>query len=259
MNAQAGHILKQYQDYIKNNIKNRIATYDPLDLNTTYKDFIIRLHEDDFKIIAEVPDDWDMEVFFDRLIKDFMIESAYFVLEKKYILYRFMKELKFSNPNDLKLIEIVDYVNREIEKDGFSKLKKFKEECKFKTFLGIVVTTQLNNFWRDRYRTEKNIDKYKPELLEMFDGSEQSVLENLVEEDQENIKQMAEEFLPSILENLEDYEKLAIRMKYKEDMNVTLIAKTLRNSRYKTAQFIKNIEHKIKIEIFSKIKKRRLQ
>ncbi len=255
MKDTAEEIFNRSLDYIKTSIKRKIAIYDPLDFNPTVKGFLRWLQDDDYKKIREIPGDCPIENYFDNLIKIFLIENAYFALEKKYILYRFMKQLNISNPNDIQLLEIAEFITGEIEKDELKRLKKFEEKCKFKTFLSTAVTRLLIDYWRKKGTIRENVTTYEPEFHRLFDEPQKDPYETLIHQDHEEMKKKAAEFLPHILDKLNSKEKLAIKLKYEKNMKLSAIARTFGVTRFKTGQLIIEIEKKISMGILPGLKK----
>lgn len=231
--------------YVRKILARKIAIYDPLNFKAVYKSFLRWLKEGEYKAIRILPEEQKEEDYLNQLVKDFLIRNAYFVLEKKCILYRLMKELNISNSNDVRLLEIVDFISERIERDELCRLRKFEEKCKFKTYLSLVVTRLLMDYWREKYKIIKNITKYEPEFSEFIEKAQPGPLEHFLEKQDETIRKRAGIFLPQILESLDFKEKLVIRLKYEQDINVSEIARTLGVSRYKADLYIREIEMKI--------------
>jgi hypothetical protein len=150
--------VKHRLKYIKKTLKKKIADYEPLDFKTTYKEFIQSVRDGELRIVKEIPGNCKASWCLDFLIKDFLTRQAYFALGEKYIRQRLMNRLGISNPNDIKFLEILDYIMERLEKSDLEKIKKFKEKCRFKTFLGLAATHLLLDFWRKKYR--KDWEKY---------------------------------------------------------------------------------------------------
>ncbi|MDQ1354402.1 MAG: Sigma-70 family polymerase sigma factor [Acidobacteriota bacterium] len=252
---QAGEILKLYREFIEKSFKRKIALYDPLDFKTTYKKFLLRLQEEEFKLIREMPADCETEQYLVLLLKNFLIENAYYALAEKYIQRIIMNKLGASDPNDIRVLETGDLIREKLEKDGFKKLKTFQEKAKFKTFLVTAVTHLLIDSWRQRGRMEENVTKYGPEFDALFDLPVDDPLKKLIKSEDEDFKNKAAAFLPRILEQLDYKEKLAIKLKYEKDMKLSAIARTLGCTRFKAGILIKQIEWKISREISAKLKK----
>lgn len=251
---QAGDILKLYREFIEKSIKRKIALYEPLDFKTTYKKFIDHLQGEGFEVAGGIPADGKMEMFPEGLIKDFLIETAYYALADKYIQRIIMNKLGSSDAGDIRVLEIGDMIREKLEKDGFKKLKTFQEKAKFKTFLVTAVTRLFIDSWRQRGRIEKNVTKYGAELVALSDPPVDDPLEKLIESEDEDSRNKAAVFLPQVLEQLDYKEKLAIKLKYEQDMKLSAIAGTLGCSRFKAGILIKQIEWRISREISAKLK-----
>ncbi len=218
--------------------------------------FIKWVQDEDFKVIHEMPINYKVEEFLDGLIKSFLIENAYYALAEKYIQRILMNKLGITNPNEIRLLEIGDFIRERLEKEGLKRLKIFKEKSKFKTFLTTAVIRLLIDFWRQQGAVEEKVTKYGTEFDALFDPPVDNPLIGLIKSEDEQFMNKAAEFLPKILDKLDFKEKLAIKLKYEKEMKISAIARTLDRTRFKTGQFIKQIEIKISMEISSEIKRR---
>ena len=246
-------ILKHRIKYIKEVLKEKIATYEPLDFMTTYKEFIKSVQDGDLKAVKEIPVNCKAQWCLNFLIKNILITKAYYAFGEKYIRQRLMIRLGISNPNDIRLLETVDYILERLERNRLEKLKKFKEKCKFKTFLSLVAVSLLMDFWRKKYREEKSAAKYEADFEALFSPPAADPLEVLIDTENEERKKQSAQMLPQILQRLNPEEKLVYQLKYERDIKKTSeIARTLGRTPYKTKQFIKQLERKIKEEIFAK-------
>lgn len=252
---QAEKIFKENLKHIKRAIKKKIAIYEPLDFKTAYNGLIKWVQDEEFKVIREMPVDCRTEVFLEDLIKNFLIENAYYALAQKYLQRIIMNKLGNSNPNDVRVQDAVDFARERLEKDGLKKFRLFKEGCKFKTFLTSTVYRLLIDLWRQQGTTADHVTKYGPEFDAIFDPKGDEPLSKLIRLEDEEFKKKAAEILPRVLDKLDSKEKLAIKMKYEKGMKTSEIAGTLEQTRYKTGQFIEQIEKRISKEILSKIKK----
>ncbi|NIM10424.1 MAG: sigma-70 family RNA polymerase sigma factor [Candidatus Aminicenantes bacterium] len=254
---QAEKIFKDKQTYIKRSIRKKIAIYEPLEFKTAYQGFTKWVQNEEFNVFRNMPENCTVDVFLDELIKNFLIENAYYALSERYIQRRMMNKLGILDSNDIRLLEIVDFIIEGIERNELGRLKMFEERAKFKTFLSTVISSLLMDFWRKKYQKEKHVTKYEPEFEELFYEPQKDPLETLIHMESEETKDKAAEFLPRILDKLDAEEKLAIKMKYEKGMKISAIAKTLDRTRFKTEKFVKQIEMSISKEILSEIKKRR--
>jgi len=257
---QAEKILKKIVKQTKRIIKKKIALYEPLELKATTRRFLEWLQEDEFRVIREMNEDGDWENRLEHIVRNFLIENAYYTLEEKHIRRRVMNKLGLMDPDNIKLLEIVDFIIEGIERDGMKRLKTFGEKCKFKTFMFTVVSSLLNDFWRHRYKVEKNVTRYETDFQEMFDRPQKSPLEELIQHDDETFKAEALELIPAILDTLDADRRVAIKLKYEKKMKLSAISRTIGRSRFKTEQFIKEIERsvamKIKVRMNDKINER---
>ncbi|MCX6580175.1 MAG: hypothetical protein NT166_08325 [Candidatus Aminicenantes bacterium] len=253
--ARAEKIFNRCLGYIRKEIKRKIALYDPLDFKTTSRKFIRRLQDEEYKVIREIPADCEgVETVLEGLIKDFLIENAYYALAEKYIQRIIMNKLGASDANEIRVLEIGDFIREKLEKDGLKKLKGFQEKAKFKTFLVTAVTHLLIDSWRQRGRIEENATRYGPEFDALFDPPVDDPLKKLIKLEDEDFKNKAAVFLPQVLEQLDYKEKLAIQLKYEQDMKLSAIARTLGCTRFKAGLLIKQMEWKISREISGKLK-----
>lgn len=243
---QGEKALKHHLKYIKRAIKKKISLYEPLEFEPTYTKFIQWV---------KIPVDGEVETYLNHLIKNFLIENAYFALEEKYIQRVLMNKLGSSDPNEIRLLEIGDFIREKLEKEGLKRLKGFKERAKFKTFLTTAVIRLLYDFWRQKRSKEEHVTKYEPEFDALFDSPVDDPLSRLIQLEDERFKNKAAAFLPRVLDKLDFKERLAIQLKYENGMNVSAIARTLERTRFKTEQFIIQIEDKVSKEILSRIKR----
>jgi RNA polymerase sigma factor (sigma-70 family) len=255
---QAEKFIDLHIEYIKKAIKQKISIYDPLDLKTISEKFINLLQEEEFLAIQEIPTGGNVENILDDLIKNFLIENAYYVLADNYIQRIIMNKLGASDPNEIRVLEIGDLIREKLEKDSLKKLKSFQEKSKFKTFLVTAVTHLLIDVWRQKNSIEENVTKYGPEFDTLFDPPMDDPLKKLIKSEDEDFKNKAAAFLPRILAKLDFKEKLVLKLKYGQEMKLSAIARTLGFTRFKAGLFIKQLEWKISREISAELKKRRL-
>lgn len=265
---KAEKIFKKNLRHIKNTIKRKIDLYKPLKIETTYPEFLQWIQQEEFKVIREIPTGCKVKIFLIRkiiagfkvkplinnLIKNFLIERAYYALAEEHIKQRIMKKFGISDTNDIRTLEIADFVMKALEKDGLANLKKFEERTKFKYFLGTVVTYLLFDFLREHYQTKKNLTKFSPEFEELFDQPVDSPYNLITKLEDEELKKKAAAILPKILEKLVPVEKMVIKWKYEDNLTISATARALGNTRFKTEKLIKETEEKIRMEILLRIK-----
>jgi RNA polymerase sigma factor (sigma-70 family) len=201
-----------------------------------------------------LPENCRDEEHLDELVKNFLIENAYYALEE-YIQRIIMNKFGILNPNEIRVLEAVDFVRERLEKEELKKLKKFKEKSKFKTFITTVVNRLFIDCWREQNEIEENVTKHGSEFDALFDPPVEDPLIRLIKLEDEAFKNKAVELLPRILDKLDYNEKVAIKLKYEKGMKTSEIARTLDQTRYKTGQFIEQIEKIISRKILSVIKK----
>jgi RNA polymerase sigma factor (sigma-70 family) len=242
---QAERIFNKYANWISKTIKKKIAIYDPLEFEKTHEDFIKCLQDEDFKVLREMPKNYKTKVYLDVQIKSFLIQNTYYALEERYIKQRIMNKIGSSEPDEIRILEAVDFIMAELEKDDMSGLKKFKELCKFKYFLGTVVTRRWFDYLRRHYKIKKNVEKFSTDFENMFDAILEDPQKRLIKLEYEKAKKIAAEILPEIMDALEPGEKQAIKWKYEDGLNVSGISRGLGYTRYKTEKFIAKLEKNI--------------
>ncbi|MCP5108531.1 MAG: hypothetical protein GY950_34420, partial [bacterium] len=226
-NEHAGAIVKRHQKIIKSTIKKKIKLYAPLEFKPVFRLFMKQFKENHCDVE-------NVEEHLNRIIKDFLVENAYFALEEKYIQRLLMNKLGTSDPNDIRLLDIGDAVREKLEKNGLKRLKGFKEKATFKTFLTTAVIRLLYDSWRQKRSIGENVTKYGPEFDALFDPPVGDPFNRLLQLEDDHIKQKAAAFLPQVLAKLDDKEKLVIQLKYEKNMKISAIARTLERTRFKT-------------------------
>jgi RNA polymerase sigma factor (sigma-70 family) len=255
-NAQVEKNLKHRLKYIKKTLKEKIAIYKPLDYKTAYNRFIQCIQEGCNNNVEEITGNCNPGGDLDLLIKNFLTREAYYALGEKYLRQCLMNRLGLFDENDIKILEILDYIMEKLEKNSMEKLNKFKEKCQFKTFLSLVAVNELLNFWRKKYRAEKKATKYETDFEDEYLRPVDNPGDLMLKAEDEELKSQAGEILPGVLAELDTEEKLVYQLKYEMDLKKTSeIARRLRRSHYKTRQLIQQMEGKIKREILAKIKR----
>jgi len=251
---KAEEIFKKNLRYMKSTIERKIDLYKPLKVETAYLEFLQWLKQEEFKVIREIPPGFKVKIFLDDLIKNFLIERAYYALSEKYIRNRIMKKLEVSDPNDIRVLEITDFIMKEIEKDGLARLKKFEERAEFRYFLGMVITNLWYDFLREIYKAKKNLTKFDSEFESLYERPVDSPYDLSIKLEDEELKKKAAGILPEILEKLLPPEELVIKWKYQDDLTLSAISRALGKTRYKTEKLIEETESKIRRKILLRIK-----
>lgn len=253
--GHAAEMVERHIVFIKNDIKKRIHIYDPLKFKLAFQAFLQWLREEDYKRIKEMPENLPEDEYLSGLIRDFLIRGSYYALEERYIKHRVMNKLGTPDDNNIKLMEIVDFIIDGVEKDDFKRLKYFREEARFKTFFSTVVSSLFNDYWRRHYKIAKEVTKYEPDFNDAFDNPLKNPEENMLHIEHQQDREAAAKLLPDILARLTAEESFAVKMKFEKGMKISPIARTLGRSDYKTKQFIKQTVEKISREIAQKIKR----
>ncbi len=248
-------IVERHIAFIKKDIKKRIHIYDPLTFKPAFRAFLRWLREEDYKRIREIPGNLTEEEHLSALIGDFLIRGTYYALEERYIKRRVMNKLGTTDDNNIRLMEIVDFIVEGVEKNDFKRLRYFCEKAKFKTFFSTVVSSLLNDYWRRHYKIAREVTTYEPDFNDAFDNSLKNPEENMLHIEHEREREAAAKLLPRILERLTAEESFAIKMKFEKGMKISPIARALGRSDYKTKQFINQTVQKISREIAREIKR----
>lgn len=242
---------------IKIYFREKVMLYDPLSFKPVYKMFVRRVsapETDEYQVFTQIPDTCKAEYCLNDLTKYFLVELAYLSLGENYIKNRLKNRLGLFNPQEIKLLKILDFIITRIEENRMARLKKFKERSKFKTFLGTTAARLLADYWRREYGEADNKKKYKSDYETFIEPQVPDPLEVLLEAEDRSLKQKALKILPGILEQLDYKETLVYKMKYHHGSNPGQIAETLDCSRYKAVQFIQRMEEKIKSTLLQTIK-----
>lgn len=249
-------ICKGDMKHVKRTIKGKIAIYKPLGFEVAFNGFLNTLGAEEFKTLREMPREVDRKAYLDSLIKDFLIERAYYTFAEEYLQRQVMKNSRFVNSSgvDIGVLDVVDYIRETLEKDRLKKLKKFRGESGFKTFFHTLVSRLIIDYWRRHRTVEGHLSKYKLDFKEMFDRPEDDTAAVLIHLEDEKLKRKAAAFLPQVLDKLDFKERLVIKLKYQKSMNISEIARTLKHNRYKTEQLIRKAEIRIKEELLSKLR-----
>jgi DNA-directed RNA polymerase specialized sigma24 family protein len=252
-----GKILNLCRKYIKKTVKKRVHLYKPLELKAIYHELLKFLQDDDFKVLREIPPVDSIEGYLDDLIKNFLIERAYFALEEEQYIRRVIKnKMSNSTVNEIGYHEAVDYITERLEKDNLRKLKNFKEKSQFKTFMIILI----NHLFIDSRRKWKIVEEketyYGLEIEKQVTATIDEPLIQLIKLEEEEAKIKAIKLIPEIImETLNCDEKMVIKMKYEKGMSINVISKDLKLSYPKAKKFIQSTEKKLSEEVLSRIKK----
>ncbi len=156
-----------------------------------------------------------------------------------------MKKTDISNSHSIEFIETYEYIIERLERDQMKKLKGFKEKSTFKTFVTTVITRLLYDFWRLKQRKGNHADKYESDFSDLYEAHQPDPFEIFITMDDEAGQQRVAELLPTVLARLNRDERLAMDLKYEQDLDVSKIARVLGLTRFKAQRFIDQTEKKI--------------
>ncbi len=273
---QARKIFKKQNKSIRRIIEQKIVVYKPLEIKEAYDGFIEWIQRDDFgplRTLPETASEDEIEAHIETSIRHYLIEQAYYKLEERFVKSRLKKKLWDFEPNTIKFMEMVDFVTEHIERNNFARIKSFGERCSFTTFLATAVSSILNDFWRSVRSAQENVKRYVGTTFTTEEDEEENnegpikqeisfgdlLQKGLQEPYEAAARDEQAEFLPEALGKLDKEQLLALKLKYEKGMNLSLIARTLGQSRYKVEQLIEKTEFFIKKEIMLKLEEKRRQ
>lgn len=242
---QAEEILKKYLKHIKNAIKNRINIYDPLDFKTAFEAFLQWAKKEEYKVIREFPGEPDFETYLNDLIRQFLVEKAYFSLlfEDQDLVENYVRKIltNYSIPLNLDW-EIAVFVRERLEtqKKVAAVKRGFKEGSKFKTYfyticINLVRDYQKKNYPQDGDKVIKKVEPNEGNNIDKFPSDSPTPLTAA------EISEIKER-----VDKLPDKEKLAIKLYYYDGItNFNMIGRSLKTSRYKAKKIFKSAENKI--------------
>lgn len=241
---------KKYSRLIKKIINERIGLYGPSSKKSAYQYICQRLQSPVDKKIRESLEKTGDTDLLEKLVKELMVEHAYYLLvHDGYIQRLIMGKLNVFNENDISVQEKTDYIREALEKNSLGILKKFQERSSFKTFLYTLTARLFYDSWRAHYKAEGTWGKFFNDLRDNLVGNPGQPLENLLNREKEDLYGRCMELLPSVLAELGEKERLALKMKYEKELNLSSIAGTLGCSRYKAGLLLKHTEYNIKERI----------
>jgi len=232
-----GDTFEQNLDFIKKTIKKKIATYEPLDFNTAFTEFVESIRGEDYKSISEMPGNCRLEEYLEDLIKGFLIERTYFhfLFEAEDLVLKFVVDIlkKNSIPLDLSQ-DITLFVREKLEdKNKPAKIKEsFKEGSKLKTYFYAMTRNAVMDYER----------KYNARV-ELQDSSELDKIKSPAPAphwapEGKEIKER--------VERLDPQAKIAFKLYYYESItNFSAIAGTLGTSRHKAKKILEKAVDKV--------------
>lgn len=123
--------------------------------------------------------------------------------------------------------DCLNFVLDEISKDKHKKLRAFRGESKFTTFITVVVNRLIFSFARKNRK-----------LPEMPVIIAETPLDILIEEQQKECKELFMKNLPELLNQLGIKERLVVKMKYFKGFNISQISNELKITRHEIEKML---------------------
>jgi len=246
----AGELLDGNLKFIRETIKNRSLIY-PVNPKEAFKKIVEVLRDNDYKIIRDIRRKGVFELCLNCLMKNVLIERAYFVLEREdFIQKTVIKLSKAYEISQSQRVEITIFVKERLESEEFKRIKKFEEESKFTTFLFTVVRRLMLDFLRKYNKMRDSLTIYPRDIIDKLHESKNDPQEvNILLEEEAMIEKIAK-LVTGKAEALDYNERVAFKMYYMEgNMNYNAIGRTLGTSRYKAKQVTQKARDKIVCEV----------
>jgi RNA polymerase sigma factor (sigma-70 family) len=128
---------------------------------------------------------------------------------------------------DLDYDACVNYVVEKISEDYYKKLRAFRGESKFKTYITVVVNRLIINFAR--------IKKNPPELSPIIT---ETPLDFLIKKQQRDFKELFLKLLPHLLNELTPMERLVIKLRYFKNFKFSQISRELNTTRHEIKKIL---------------------
>ncbi len=250
----AAELLNKNIKPLKRTLRYKIEIY-ALNFKPTLRKFIEKLNANDYEILRKIPDNCDSESYLTGLLKDFLIEEAYFDQDAHDYPRKIIDTLVDKKGIDPGLcLDIDSFVKEKIEEYRFARIKTFKEKSKFSTFLYMVVRSQAFEYLRVRERIKAVSKNFEKEIVKNLYGDTIGPDEIDDYREKEELKEKIAALLPQKVQNLEVKENIAFRLYYREHItNISQIARDLGTTRHKADQIIKRAWNKILVEIENEI------
>jgi RNA polymerase sigma factor (sigma-70 family) len=235
--------VKQSENRFETNLKLARETmesrcrYYSLDFNTVFSQFAEDIQANQYEMIQKIPGENNYKAHLENTIKDFMIKQAYFSLEKEEFIPKIVH--KISNQYAISpglYPDILDYVRNELEKKELKRIKRFKEEGKFTTFLYTVTRNLVLNFLDNYNEMNKAVTMSANDLIRIFHELDIDPLKVNIQSEKEEMMQKIVE----IVETLDAKEKVVFKMFYYENLDVSKIARTFAITWHKTNKLLKS-------------------
>jgi len=251
---QAAELLEKNIKLIKTILKSKIETYS-LSFGPTLRKFIEKLKANDYDIVRKIPGNGEAESYLSGLLKDFLIEEAYFDQDAQDYFQKIVSSwLNKKNIDPGLSLDIDSFVKEKMEEKGFQRIKKFEEGSKFSTFLYMVVKNLAIEYLLQQGKVKIVSKKFENEIVENLCGKILGPEESNIRMEEEEIKEKIAAILPQKVEELDDKEKFAFQLYYYKNItNINRIARDMDTTRHKAEQMIKGAWNKILFEVKNEI------
>lgn len=132
-----------------------------------------------------------------------------------------------SNQYGLDYDDCLNFVLDKISQDDHKKIRAFKGESKFTTYITVVVNRLIISFARQK--------KKLPKIPEMI---EQTPLDILIDKQKKEHQELFKKNLPELLNQLGVQERMVIKMKYFKNFNISQISQNLKITRYEIEKML---------------------
>jgi RNA polymerase sigma factor (sigma-70 family) len=223
----------------------------PVDINDMFNKFINRIQENDFRLIKDIPADKTIDSYLGTLIKDFLVEESYSVLLGQNFIAKFVRNSLIRNRvgENISLDEVIIFCQDKLEKNAFQRLKKFSEMSKFTTFVYVISRNITIDYLRRHGEKKANVNKYSQEFAAIFPGDITHTEDVYIKIEEDEIKQKIADRLPELVKNLSPDERLAVKLRFEENLKISTIARTMGITRYKAQQLMDNAIKTLSMEI----------
>lgn len=123
--------------------------------------------------------------------------------------------------------DCLNFVLNEISKDNHKRIKAFRGESKFTTFITVVINRLIISYAR----------KIK-KLPEMPAVIAETPMDILIEQQQKECKELFMKKLPELLDQLDFKERLVLKMRFFKDLKISQISDDLSLTRYEITKLL---------------------
>lgn len=234
---KAERLIKSSIILIERIIKGKIKSYDPLDFEMAFEGFIEWIEKNEFKIIRDFSGDCAFEEYLEGLVRNFLIEKAYFYLlfEDHELVERFIVDVCKKNKIYLpSYSEATIFVRAALENKKKLEIikKKFEEKGKLMTYFYAMIRNAVIGY-RQKYGFQQKIEADPKDL----DKLKAPTISTQMKWESIEAKERVEE--------LTDIEKIVFKFFYYYRVKIKSIAIDLKTSPYKVRKILKRAEKKV--------------